>query len=231
MIDWHSHILPAIDDGSRSAEESIEMLKMLGAQGVGEVMATPHFFADREELDGFLKRREESYGRLLFELPSGLPRIRLGAEVSYYGGISRMEGLERLCLEGTSILLLEMPMSEWTELTVRELTELSGSGQIKVALAHVERYFPYQARETVNRLYESGIIMQVNSSFFCEFKARRRALSMLSGGEIHLIGSDCHSLAHRPPRIGRAFEIIEKKLGSEFLCGFNEFGKSLLCRD
>ena len=53
MIDWHSHVLPALDDGSRSVDESLALLKMLSEQGVDTVIATPHFYADRESLSSF----------------------------------------------------------------------------------------------------------------------------------------------------------------------------------
>ena len=55
MIDWHSHVLPALDDGSRSVDESLALLRMLSEQGVDTVIATPHFYADRESLSSFLE--------------------------------------------------------------------------------------------------------------------------------------------------------------------------------
>ena len=51
MIDFHTHILPLMDDGSKSIEESIKMLKMLSAQGVKRIVATPHFYANDESVD------------------------------------------------------------------------------------------------------------------------------------------------------------------------------------
>ena len=65
MIDWHSHILPGIDDGSGSIEESLALLKMQREQGADTVIATPHFFADDETVDEFLARRQESLDSLL----------------------------------------------------------------------------------------------------------------------------------------------------------------------
>ena len=60
MIDWHSHILPAMDDGSKDVAESISMLGMQTSQGVGTVIATPHFYANDETVAAFLKRRAEA---------------------------------------------------------------------------------------------------------------------------------------------------------------------------
>ena len=60
MIDFHTHILPRMDDGSRSVEESLEMLDSMRQQGVKTVFATPHFYANDESVDSFLERREAS---------------------------------------------------------------------------------------------------------------------------------------------------------------------------
>lgn len=228
MIDWHSHILPQMDDGSRNTEESIALLRLLLEQGIKTVIATPHFYADTESVESFLQRRTaalENVSRHLFE---GAPEIIAGAEVKYYPGISRMSGLERLTLSGTNLLLLEMPFSKWTEYTVRELTQLSGNTQITFILAHIERYLSFQNAEIWNRLCESGVLMQVNSSFFTDFFTRKKALSLLRQQAIDFIGSDCHNLTSRPPNIGKAFEIISKKLGTDFTNRMNEYGRALL---
>ncbi len=229
MIDFHSHILPHMDDGSKSRRETFGLLSMLANQGIQTVIATPHFQADAEEsVDAFLARREESFESVSERLPENAPRILLGAEVLYYPGIGRMTDLKKLCIQGTDILLLEMPMTRWTEYTVKELVELSGSGRVTLALAHIERYQGMQKADTFRRLYECGILMQVNASFFTAFSTKRKALSMLRRGEIQMIGSDCHNLAYRPPNIGEAYRIIEKKFGSEFLADFDEYNQTLL---
>ena len=65
MIDFHTHILPGIDDGSRNSEESIQMLNLEQEQGITKIVFTPHFYANRNSVERFLKRREASYERLL----------------------------------------------------------------------------------------------------------------------------------------------------------------------
>ena len=141
-----------------------------------------------------------------------------------------MADLKALRIEGTKLLLLEMPMSSWTEYMVRELIEMSGRSSIKVVLAHVERYMALQKQSVWNRLLESGILMQVNASFFTSFASKRKALSLLREGGVHFIGSDCHDLKSRPPQIGKAFEVIQKKLGENYLKQMNEYGHSLLVK-
>lgn len=228
MIDWHSHVLPGMDDGSRDADESIAMIAALKSQGADHVIATPHFYANDESVDEFLNRREESFAMLREKLTSGMPRILCGAEVRYYPGIGRMSNLERLKIEDTDLLLLEMPMGKWTEYTLKELTELSSTRNITVLLAHIERYLSMQRHDVWERLLNSGILMQVNSGFFNGFLNRYKALRLLANGMIHFIGSDCHNMTTRAPNLCQLYELIERKFGEDFVYQMNEYGYSML---
>lgn len=228
MTDWHSHILPGIDDGSQSVEESISMLRMLREQGAKRVIATPHFIANNESVENFLERRDEAYAKLKEQLFEGAPEIRLGAEVAYYSGISRLPDLKRLCIEGSKCLLLEMPMAKWTEYIIKEVEELAHRGKINLVLAHVDRYRCLEDARIWERLCESGCIMQVNASSVLGFTTRPRILKRMRNESIHCVGSDCHNLTTRAPRIGRAYEIIEKKLGERIVRKIRDFGDYLL---
>ena len=97
MIDFHSHILPGIDDGSKSVEMSLQMLRLLKAQGIDTVAATSHFYATQRSPQRFLFRRQEAWDKLRTALDADAPRILLGAEVLYFPGISHMEELPELC--------------------------------------------------------------------------------------------------------------------------------------
>lgn len=229
MIDWHNHVLPKMDDGSHSVAESIAMMQAQASQGVTTVIATPHFYPNDESVASFLERRSRSVEMLREQCADdGLPSLRLGAEVRYYPGISRMEGISALCIEGSKLLLLEMPMSCWTKSMVRELIEMSGRDGICLVLAHIDRYLSLQSREVWSSLLDNGILMQTNASFFSAFITRRKAISLLKEGYVHLLGSDCHNMTSRPPQIGRALDIIQKRFGADYLCQMNEYGHSLL---
>lgn len=228
MIDWHSHILPKMDDGSRSVEESIAMLHLQKSQGADVVLATPHFYANEETVDEFLERRGRCFNNLSASLDADCPRVLCGAEVRYYPGISNMEGLERLAIEGTNVLLLEMSMTKWTEYTVKELVELASTKGLTIVMAHIERYMDIQGESTFIRLLNSGMLMQVNSTFFSGFFNKRKAIKLLDLGKIHLIGSDAHNTTSRAPKLDSAYELIEKNFGQEYLSQMDEFGKELL---
>ena len=146
MTDFHSHILPGIDDGSMDVDESLALLKMLREQGASVSVATPHFYAEHNSPAEFLEKRQRAYEKLISHPDFPGADIRLGAEVRYYPGISRMSELKSLRIAGTKLLLLEMPFAKWSEYTLREVYELSCSGDIVLMMAHIERYLGYQKR-------------------------------------------------------------------------------------
>ena len=81
MIDFHTHILPGVDDGSRSIEESLAMLQAEADAGIERVVFTPHFYASQNSPKDFLRRRQESWSALLPHMYRGLPQVSFGAEV------------------------------------------------------------------------------------------------------------------------------------------------------
>lgn len=228
MLDCHSHLLPGVDDGSRSIEESIQLLTLLKQQGVDAVIATPHFYADEQSVQQFLDRRQTAYAELTAALPdAGLPAILLGAEVRYYHGIARLQDLRRLCVEGTRVLLLEMPMTRWSGSTVREILEIANTKNVTLVLAHIERYVRLQPRTVWDQLLENGVLMQVNASYFNDRRTRRKALRRLADGEIHLLGSDCHGVRSRPPAMNEAMAVIRKRLDETAITRIGERAERL----
>ena len=219
MLDLHTHILPGMDDGSRSVEQSLAMLAMQAEQGVDAVALTPHYTANRESPAEFIQRRRAAEQRLRSALEDkpGMPRLIPGAEVAYFDGMSRAEETPLLCLENTRALLVEMPFCRWTTRMLGELEELRHMRQVQPVMAHVERYLAFQDRDMVDQLLDLGMWIQVNGSFFLQWQTSGRAMRMLRDGCIHFLGSDSHNLKDRAPDLGRAMAKIEKKLGPEAL--------------
>ena len=230
MIDFHSHILPGIDDGSKSAEMSVEMIRALREQGVDTICATSHFYATQRTPQRFLQRRQEAFERLRPLLPDDAPRILLGAEVLYFPGISHMEELPELCLEGTDLLLLEMPFETWSGYMVREVNELARTGRFTVLLAHIERYYFQQEASVWSNLLNNGVLMQSNADFFLPFGTRRKAIRLMREGMIHLLGSDCHNTTSRAPHMAEAAARIRRHLGEDYLEDSDALGRLLLGR-
>ena len=230
MVDFHSHVLPGIDDGSKSVEESLSLLSMLSSQGVDLVAATPHMDFRERSVESFLEARAESSARLSESACEGSPEILLGAEVEYFQGISRISALSELCIGESGMLLIEMPPERWSDYTVKELTELTFVSGMTPVIAHVERYMDFQKTKVLQNLIEYGIIMQVNASFFCDLRTRRRALKLLRKKMVHVIGSDCHNVKHRPPRLADAIGIISDKLGVDFVKSMDAFARDVIGR-
>lgn len=210
MVDIHSHILPRMDDGSKSVEESIAMLKASAEQGISVMAATPHFYPEANSPEEFLRRRGRAAGVLREAWKSDLPKIRLGAEVRYFDGVSQAKEIKGLCIEGTNLLLLEMPFRAWTDRMAAEVRALQTKYGLRVILAHVERYLHYQKTLIWKEMMQTELLVQCNAEFFINWKTRRRALSMLRAGEIYLIGSDCHNMKSRVPNMAKALKIIGK---------------------
>lgn len=228
MIDFHSHILPGIDDGSKNVKMSLQMLSAMRDQGIDTVIATSHFYATQRSPRRFLERREQAWDLLAPELPDSAPDIILGAEVLYFPGISHMAELPQLCFEGTNILLLEMPFDSWTEYCIREVRELARSGEFTILLAHIERYYYKQPVSVWDDFLSEGVLMQSNADFFLPFRARRKALKLLREGRIHLLGTDAHNTSARAPRMAEAVAMIQKHLGPDPLREIDRLGEKLL---
>ena len=216
MTDFHSHILPNIDDGSKSLEQSLKMLELLSKQGVKRVFATPHFYPNRYSVAEFLKRRNSAFEELKNHITDCHPQIVLGAEVKFYDGISRLENLQSLFVEGTEILLLEMPFERWSEYTIRELINLASSGICTVVIAHIDRYMSFQNKSVLFELQRSGVLFQANAEAFERFFQKVKMLKLLKQNLIHFIGTDCHNLTDRAPNIEKAYNAISKKFGQQF---------------
>lgn len=199
MIDFHTHILPGMDDGSRSIEESLAMLQAEADVGIERVVFTPHFYASQNSPKDFLYRRKESWSDLLPHMYRGLPKVSFGAEVQYFEGICHATEIAALRIAGTPYLLLEMPFRRWEDRMLDDILELSTHPDTIVILAHIERYLSNVSSRSLAFLRDNGVKIQMNVSTFGERRQRHLAMSMLKAGEIHILGTDCHSMGHRRP--------------------------------
>lgn len=223
MIDFHAHILPGIDDGSRNVYESLAMLEASVEQGVKTIVATPHFYPWKEKLDVFLKQRDIAVKSLI---NIGFP-ILLGAEVAYFDGIEYSDAIARLKISDTKLLLVEMPMVTWSPRMIEALHMMEQRLGIKVVLAHVDRYIDLQRRNSYIDYVSEHFLVQINANYFINRHTQRKAIKLIKNDRIDFIGSDCHNMTSRPPNVGDACQIIQKKLGIDGLSTFcdNQMGK------
>lgn len=230
ILDIHTHILPGMDDGSKGLKQSVTMLRQETAQGVDAVVMTPHFYADRESPERFMQRRLVSENRLKNVMgdKTGIPELRVGAEVAFFDGICRTEAIELLCISGTNAMLIEMPFCKWNKRMIGELEELRYLRRIQPVLAHVERYMQFQSSDAIGQLCDLGMWIQVNTSFILRWQTSMRALSMIKQKSIHFIGSDCHNMQHRAPDMGEAMDKIKRKLGTQSMTYLSRNAERLL---
>lgn len=214
MIDLHSHILPNMDDGSQSVEETQKLLEMLHSQGVTTVAATPHFYANRENPEDFLRRREAAAAKL----PSNeaFPQVVLGAEVAYFSGMGTCEALIPLRIGNSNLLLVEMLFRSWDDRIIKDICNIPLRLGLIPVLAHVDRYRARgQFPKYYEQLLENDVLFQCNADVFESIWGRQWALRQLRNGTVHFLGSDCHNLTTRRPRLQQAAQIITNKLGPE----------------
>ena len=217
VIDFHSHILPGIDDGSRNIQESLEMLRKEAEHGVRYVVATPHFYGNHDSLERFLYRRADAVTKLKEAMAGqeNLPRLIIGAEVYYFPGISESDALPELTIGSRKAVLVEMPHGPWTQVMYQELEDIYSRRGIIPIVAHVDRYIsPLQTHRIPQRLEELPVMVQANAEFFLNRTTAGMALRMLKKGQIHLLGTDCHNMKSRMPNLEPALRLIEERLGS-----------------
>lgn len=230
MIDFHTHILPALDDGSASAEESVKMLELLQSQGVNKIVLSPHFYAYSSDVEQFISSRDSSVKNLMAALEKSKLNVELylGCEVLYFNELWRIEGLEKFCIKGTNYILVEMPMSEWTESIISGVGNLISKGLTPI-IAHFERYLKYRGNgEKLCELINMGAFLQMNCEYINNFFTRRKALRFFKRGLVGAIGSDCHNTTNRCPNCSEAYGFLKKKLNHRQYAQFRTVQKQLL---
>lgn len=231
IIDFHSHILPGIDDGSPDVSTSLDMLHMAAEQGVQVQFLTPHYYPWKEDIHKFIERRSESFQRLQAALTPDLPRVFFGAEVAFFQHMSELD-LEALCIGGSHILLVELPFESWPRQIMDVIATLSLDRGFQVVLAHVERYLHYKGNlEALQSLSSLPIYMQVNAESFLNFFGRKSVLKLLRSGLVRLLGSDAHNCSSRKPNLAAGRQVIQRHLGEEFLHDMDRTATALLERE
>lgn len=221
--DFHTHILPGIDDGSQSVAESLQMLEALRQQGVSRIVATPHFYASNDHPHRFLERREKALEALTGAMPEDVPKIYPGAEVHYFEGISDCEALEEMAIGDTGLVMIEMPPAPWRSRMLQELQGIHQKRGLTPVIAHIDRYIsPFRNCGILRDLRQLPVLVQANAGFFLRRTTRAMALRMLAAGDIDLLGSDCHNLTTRKPNLGDALVVIRRKLGEGALEALSE---------
>lgn len=190
VIDFHTHILPKIDHGCRSFEECEQQLKIISSAKTDIVVATPHFYPHVHRIEKFIQSRERSICSIKNAGLGDMPKLCIGAEVLLFENLSKMDGLSELCIRGTNVILLELPMHSLNSMHFETVEEML-SNDFTVILAHVDRYLRICPND-LDTLRDMGVLMQVNAKSISPFKLHGRLKRYIKEGNVWAIGSDLH---------------------------------------
>ena len=190
MIDLHSHLLPAVDDGSRTVEQSVRVLNEMARQGVTDVCLTPHLQSSRAEA-GPPAAHRRAFDALSVRAPAA-PRLHRGAEVMLDRPITRPVALARnVTVAGTRYILVEFPRLVALDTITNALSQVAELGLIPI-LAHPERY-SCCSPDAVRLWRGAGARMQVDATTLLTSQARgQRARQLVSEGLADILAGDNH---------------------------------------
>lgn len=210
MIDLHSHLLPAVDDGSRSVDQSVKVLAAMARHGVTDVCLTPHMQASRAEY-GPPTAHHRAFEALEAKAPSN-PRLHRGAEVMLDRPLTRPVALARnVTLAGSRYILVEFPRLVSYDIVTSAINQVVELGLIPV-VAHPERYSCCSVH-SVRHWRTVGARMQVDATTLLASQARgQRARQLIAEGLADILAGDNHG-DDRTVATGARF--LEAQDGSE----------------
>jgi protein-tyrosine phosphatase len=219
FVDIHCHLLPGIDDGASSLDESLAMARMAVEDGIGTIVATPH------QLGNFSENRGEEIRRRVAELQTSLVEhdipltLLAGADVRIESGM--LDGLRSgdvvSLADRRKHVLLELPHELYMPLEPL-LVELGRRHMVGV-LSHPERNMGLiQQPELLGPLVDRGCLMQVTAGSLCGTmgpKSQKLAEQMVGDGLVHFVATDAHGIRSRRPLLQRAFDRVRELTDEE----------------
>lgn len=227
LTDYHNHCLPRMDDGARDVETTIRIVNELERQGVGRIVATPHFINHEESVESFLERRERAFGELL-ENCTLLPMM-LGAEVRLERGISETEGLTELAVGDSGYVLLELPYMPFRSWMIEEIYNVAYSNRLKPVIAHLDRYLAWYGNDEIGEVLAiDDAIIQINNEALIKRKSMKFALGLIRDGYPVVFGSDTHDMDEYAPNADVMLKVLRSKLSKREYEAVMELNESLL---
>lgn len=236
MIDIHSHILPGIDDGARSLEDSLAMAELAVAEGITHILATPH------HKNGKFENRKHDIVKLVRILQDELDSRNIelnifpGQEVRLYGEILADIKKDEILFtdEDNHYLLIEFPTMSIPHFAESLFFQIQQSGVIPV-IVHPERN--QEIIDNPNRLFEfieRGALAQVTASSYVGIFGKKIAelsSQLIEANLVHILASDAHNTRGRAFHMKEAFTRLEKEFGKEKVLEFQQTAKDLINGD
>ena len=211
--DMHSHLIPGIDDGSKSMEETLALLRKFAELGYKKVITTPHVMSDFYKntpeiiLGGLEKVREAIQKENL--------QIEIEAAAEYYLDFKLDELIKKkeLLTFGDNHVLFELSFNDEPPRVKDTVFNMVTEGY-KPILAHVERYpFYFNQWEKIDDFRERGVLLQLNINSLSGHYGpvvKKTAEQLINRGWIDVIGSDCHHMGH--------LQMLEGLRDNPYLC-------------
>lgn len=221
MIDLHTHILPNIDDGARSIEETIHLVKEAQEVGFEAIISTSHY------MEGYYETavpEREVWINVIYEKlqeENIKMKLYLGNEIYLTDNmVSLLEEQKASTINDTSYLLFEMPLNIEPMNLYNVIYEMMQNKLVPV-LAHPERYsFVQEEPDIVKELIEKGVLMQCNYASIIGYYGKKAQIivkKLLQNNMVHFLGSDVHRANTIYPRIPQILEKIKQIVGEEKL--------------
>lgn len=220
FVDIHCHILPGVDDGSQTPEETKAMLQKAWDEGIQIMVATPHYHKQRGKNDIELIKKQLLLTRKLAKEVNPKMQICLGMEI-YYG-----EDVPELLKEGRVVsirksryILVEFSPGDEFQYILNAVRKLQMSGHT-VIIAHIERYNCLRKDiSNVEYLREMGAYLQVNTGSITGRYGRsvkKFLREVLKAHLVQLVGTDAHGSERRTPKMQEAYKEVVKRCGEEY---------------
>lgn len=215
MMDFHSHIIHGIDDGAKSLDMSLEMLKISESEGVEYICATPHFITEEFEISKE-KYIEKLDSLILASRKENLKiKILSGLEIYIHPNLPKQYKENKIWgINDSEYLLIELPMGQFPLYTEDVFYELMLLG-VKPILAHPERNNKIMKNhDLIINLIRQGVLMQINSgSLLGDYgkEVKKTAEEFVARNMVHILGSDGHNITGRKTNIKTAYEIVKNK--------------------
>lgn len=219
MIDIHCHILPEVDDGSRSLNESIEMALIAREQGIKKIVNTSHYHPDfRYKKGEELLKELEDFNNVLKENMIDI-EVLIGNEIYYTKDlIKEIDDLDFYTLNNSRYILIELPPTNFPSDLCNIVYELKEKNYIPV-FAHVERYREVQENpDLIYDIINAGAIIQINSHSILGKSGKelqRTCDTLISRNMVHVVGTDAHRSKRRTPIFLDAYKYVCEKYSKE----------------
>lgn len=215
IADIHCHVLPGLDDGAQSMEETLEMLQIAAKEGITHMVCTPHFKYGRKNASP--ETVQKRFAEVVTEAKKAGCNILfyLGNEMHYFSDFDAVIEERRIfSMNNSDFLLVEFSPNEPYRYIRNALDEVLGTGYHPI-LAHIERYECMLSHpEYAGELQKMGVRIQINASSVAGevgWRIKRYTRRLIKEGLADYIATDAHSCSRRAPHIKKCRDYLYKK--------------------